>query len=55
MRLPKDVENLIRDYAASIEEYERRVELNNELRCRWFFRNLRRCYTIFLELNTLNF
>ena len=52
--LPDDLKNLILDYAASMEEYERRVCLHDELMCDYYFRKLHRIYTIFLNLNLIN-
>ena len=52
--LPDDLRKLILDYAASMEEYERRGRIHEELMCDHYFRTLHRIYTIFLNLNLMN-
>ena len=49
MVLPKVVQDLIQEYAASMEEYDRRRRVHEELVYKYFFNNLHKFYSIFLE------
>ena len=42
--LPDDLTNLILDYAASMEEYDRRMRVHAEMHCDHMFREIRRLY-----------
>ena len=49
--LPDDIRNLILNYAASMEEYDHRMSVHEELMCSYFFNRLYRIYTIFMDFD----
>ena len=53
MNLPKDVLNLILNYAASLEEYERRCCVHEELRYKYLFSKLDWFYYFYGSLEHL--